>query len=132
MAGFALLLKMRKKRVLVVDDEAFIRELVRDCLVDLKLEIIGAPDVPEALGHLKAGSFDLVILDWNLGQSCSVGVLEFISSLPVHPPVILMTGDHHLQVGEGQYAVVTDSIFKPFKVDDFLHKISKVLHEHEI
>ncbi len=58
--------KIGTKRVLVVDDSKFFRELIVDVLQPLALEFCLAGDGVEALEELRKGPFDLVMLDLNL------------------------------------------------------------------
>jgi len=122
---------MRKKKILLVDDELFIRELLRDCLREIELELMEAGDSGGAIQLLRKEKYDLVILDWNLGRSNSREVIDHIRSVPARIPVILMTGDHRLKVEKNDQPVVVDVIYKPFQVDEFISKIDKVLTHHE-
>ena len=54
---------IRGKRVLIVDDEADIRDLLSDILLSLDLQIDGAADGRDALDRLEAGDYDLIICD---------------------------------------------------------------------
>ncbi|MEM7121060.1 MAG: PAS-domain containing protein [Pseudomonadota bacterium] len=54
---------IRGKRVLIIDDEADIRDLLGDILQSLDLRIDGAADGREALDRLETGDYDLIICD---------------------------------------------------------------------
>ena len=51
------------ERVLVVDDDPRIRELLAEYLASRGLEVETAPDGTQALARLRAGGLDLVVLD---------------------------------------------------------------------
>ena len=57
---------MAEPRVLVVDDESFIRDLVRDFLSLEGIACDTAPDVSGALAFLEKGSYGLILLDRHL------------------------------------------------------------------
>ncbi|HUQ41833.1 MAG TPA: response regulator [Candidatus Limnocylindrales bacterium] len=56
----------RRPRVLVVDDEAPIREVMRDVLSDEGYDVTAAPDGEEALLKCQEGCPDVILLDLNM------------------------------------------------------------------
>jgi len=71
-----------KKKVLVVEDEIFIRELYEKVLQGAGYEVTGAQDGQEGLDKVKAGSFDLVLLDIMLPKMTGIDVLKEIKKDP--------------------------------------------------
>jgi len=82
------------KRVLIVDDEPLIRELLRVPLSNAGYEVEQAGDGVEGLESLKAKSFDLVLLDIWMPRMNGIEMLAGLHSLPSPPRVIVMTADH--------------------------------------
>ncbi|MGH7043670.1 MAG: response regulator [Acetobacteraceae bacterium] len=80
----------RKLRILVVEDQSSLADVVADALSDA-YEAICAPTVPEAVDHLLTGSIDLVLLDCVLPGGTMWQVMLDADRLGV--PVVLMTGD---------------------------------------
>jgi CheY-like chemotaxis protein/anti-sigma regulatory factor (Ser/Thr protein kinase) len=79
--------------VLVVDDDADLRDVLSAMLVNAGHLVEQAGDGPEALQRLAAGEIDVVLLDVNLPSMNGLDVLAQIRDL-LHPPlVVVMTGD---------------------------------------
>jgi CheY-like chemotaxis protein len=58
---------LQGKKVLVVEDESLVAMLIEDMLLDFGARVEVAMRLPEALGLVEQGDFDLAILDVNLG-----------------------------------------------------------------
>src|SRR6266849_1197558 len=83
-------------RALLVDDNPFDRELACRALRGLPVppgpvELACAGDWAEALPHLEAGGFDLMLLDYHLPRLTGLDILRELQG-QAHPPVIMMTG----------------------------------------
>ena len=83
-------------RALLIDDNPFDRELACRALRGLPVppgpvELVCAGDWAEALPHLEAGGFDLVLLDYHLPGLMGLDILRELQG-QAHPPVIMMTG----------------------------------------
>lgn len=87
------------KRILVVEDEAIIRETVRQLLTSEGYDVVTAEDGSEALTQAKQTSPDAIILDIGLpsaepgaGQFDGFGVMQWLAlRLPKVIPVIVLT-----------------------------------------
>jgi CheY-like chemotaxis protein len=98
--GFALhlegvlleLMTMNQPRVLLVDDEASIRDLLRDFLQKRGLTVEGSATAAEALQKLQDQSYDLVILDIALADADGLDVLVTIKQMHPKMPVMMLTG----------------------------------------
>ena len=83
-------------RALLIDDNPFDRELACRALRGLPVppgpvELASAGDWAEALPHLEAGGFDLMLLDYHLPGLMGLDILRELQG-QAHPPVIMMTG----------------------------------------
>ena len=116
--------------VLVVDDDAAIREMVKLALESNGYSVLEAGNTIEARESLESGEADIILLDWMLpGQSG----YEFMRSLRRSPasnsiPVIMLTARDledekiaALDVGADDY------ISKPFSIKELLARIKAVL-----
>ena len=81
----------REGRVLVVDDEPDIRELLELTLVRMGLGVTTAGTVEEAKEHLKSERFDLCLTDMRLGDGDGIDLVRHISGLGVDLPVAVIT-----------------------------------------
>ena len=85
-------------RVLVVDDEDGIREVLQEILEDEGYEVFAAEDGLEALSTLKTEPIDLVILDVWLPQKGGIEVLQEMKEGYVDMPVIVISGHGSIDV----------------------------------
>lgn len=84
---------MEKKKILIVDDEVHIVELVRVCLEDSDYEIIEAYDGLEALNKAKSEKPDLILLDIMLPKLDGYEVCKALKSAEEtrEIPVVMLT-----------------------------------------
>jgi len=118
---------MNNKKVLVIDDEDFIRELVKDFL-DLKdIHCDAAANANTALKLYSETDYDLVLLDVNLGNSSAVEVLAELKKIRTNTPILLLTGDPQCNDVFSEKIGADGVILKPFQVDSFIKNIEKIL-----
>lgn len=106
---------MSKSRVLIIDDEEYMRKLIKRSLVHENYTIEEANSAESALVILNRKNFDLIILDLSLGDIDGFDLLEEIKKIDENVPVIIVSGrteDHHQVLGLGLGAI--NYITKPF------------------
>jgi two-component system, NtrC family, response regulator PilR len=79
------------QRVLIVDDEADIRELLEITLTRMNLETCSASDLTQAHKHLQAASFDLCLTDMRLPDGDGLSLVKFIQDHCPATPVAVIT-----------------------------------------
>jgi two-component system response regulator PilR (NtrC family) len=79
------------RRVLVVDDESDIRELLELTLAKMGLGVDAVGSIAEAKERLKAERYDLCLTDMRLGDGEGLELVRHISALPVDVPVAVIT-----------------------------------------
>lgn len=79
--------------ILVVDDDAGLRDVVSQLLTTSGHLVHQAADGPEALALLESSQFDIVLLDINLPSMNGLDVLALVRAMPHPPLVVMMTGD---------------------------------------
>ena len=123
-----------KPTVLVVDDDAAIRGMLRDALEDSGHGVAEAPDGQAALKRIRADAVDLVLLDLMLPRLGGLEVCRRVRAQArgLYLPVIMMTGlgsdpERHagFQVGADDYIV------KPFSIADVLDRVGVWLRMRE-
>lgn len=80
------------RTVLVVDDEAAIRETLSQLLTYEKYRVLTAANGPAALAVLQAGRVDVVLLDIKMPEMDGFEVLARMAELERRPPVIVVSG----------------------------------------
>jgi PAS domain S-box-containing protein len=111
---------VRGKRVLVVDDEPMVAELLGEMLVDEGHRIETAANGQEALDRLEQGGIDLVITDVRMPVLDGRALYQRLHESPPanHPPLIFITGDT-LNVETRRFLQTTGAptLSKPFDPD---------------
>ena len=116
-------------RVLVVDDDAGLRFSVREALASAqRFEIDEAQDGLEAVEKVRAGRFDLVLLDVDMPRLSGLEALKLIKEHDPSTQVIIMTAyanidDAVLVVKEGAYNYLS----KPIRGEDLIEMAEKAL-----
>ncbi|MTI13463.1 sigma-54-dependent transcriptional regulator [Sansalvadorimonas verongulae] len=82
---------MNPPRVLIIDDEPDIRELLEITLGRMKLDTEAVTTVAEAELQLKSGSFDLCLTDMNLPDGNGIELVQFIQQHCPQTPVAVIT-----------------------------------------
>ncbi|WP_144141893.1 response regulator [Paraburkholderia sp. BCC1884] len=87
-------LQQRLKRVLVIEDDAPMRESIRALLQSENTEIVAVATLAEALEYLSKFSFDCVVTDLALPDGTGYDLLERLAANTAHAalPVIVYTG----------------------------------------
>jgi DNA-binding response OmpR family regulator len=122
-------------RVLVVDDEEDVRNLVAFNLKAAGMEVLQAKNGVEALEMVKNESPDLVVLDLMMPEMDGISVCEMIRKLPraSETPVVMLTAwatDRARVVG--LQAGASDYITKPFSPRELVKRVQGLLTEHRL
>jgi DNA-binding response OmpR family regulator len=118
---------MSDQRILVVDDDADIRGLVRELLERRGFAVAEAKDGREALQEFYSGRPDLVILDVSMPGMDGWATLERIRELSDVPVVMLTARSAELEKTRGLRAGADDYVTKPFGRQELLARIEALL-----
>ncbi len=117
--------------VLVVDDFATMRRIVRKILRDLQFqEIFEAENGIEALKLLKSNKVDLVVSDWNMPEMTGLELLKQVRADDQlkHLPFLMVTAEAQKEnIVEAVQAKVSNYVVKPFTPATLEEKIAKIL-----
>ena len=118
--------------VLIVDDYKTMLRIVRNLLKQIDFHNVEeASDGSEALEKLRAGSFGLVISDWNMAPMTGLQLLQEVrgDARLKSTPFIMITAESKTEnVIAAKQAGVSNYIVKPFNAETLQSKIEKVLH----
>lgn len=115
------------QRILAVEDDLDIQELLQNFLQDAGYEVVVACDGVEALSQFAAGHFDLVLLDIMLPKIDGYGVCELIRKQSDVPIIMVTALSSEADQIKGLDLQVDDYITKPFSMPILLRKIAAVL-----
>lgn len=104
-------------RVLVVDDDASIRLLVRDVLADQGLSVETAPSGEAALERLAAEEFDLILLDIMMKGMDGLEVCRRVRDRVDCPILFLSAKDSARDIVAGLGLGADDYLTKPFELE---------------
>ncbi len=116
------------KRILIVEDEPEIRELVRYVLEPQGFQVIESDNAQEARRLLNQSDFDLILMDWMLpGRSGLDFTKELKQKNRATPPIIMLTAraDESDKV-KGLDSGADDYITKPFSPRELVARINAV------
>jgi len=120
-------------RILIVDDEEGMRELLGIMLMNDGHRVETASGVPEAERLLREDNFDLVITDLRMGKDATAGmaVLEKVRELDRGVPTIMITAYGSVDTAiEAMKKGAIDYIQKPFRNEEMRVVVRKAL-EHK-
>jgi excisionase family DNA binding protein len=119
-----------RPRVLVVDDEASIRELLSKTLALAEYEVDTAPDGRAAIERLRLGSYDLLIADLKMPGLDGLSLIREAKRLKSDIPVIIITGfSTESSAIEAVNIGVAGYLTKPFRVPQVLAAAARALGE---
>ncbi|MEO6393537.1 MAG: ATP-binding protein [Pyrinomonadaceae bacterium] len=111
-------------RILVVDDEEYVRELLRDILVAEGCDVVEAEKGRDALAVLAQGDFDAVFTDVGMPGMNGWELAEQIRAIDMNLPIAVITGwGEAVGSSEQKLAQVNWIVPKPFSV----HRIVELL-----
>ncbi len=114
-------------RILLVDDDANIRDTAKDILEDAHYAIVTASDGAEAMREIAQSPFQLLIVDFNLPDGSGMDLAKKARlALPL-AKIILLTGDSTLDRSQIDSSTVYDYLVKPVDPTHLLAVIAKAL-----
>jgi excisionase family DNA binding protein len=119
-----------RPRVLVVDDEASIRELLSKTLALAEYDVDTAPDGRAAIERLRLGHYDLLIADLKMPGLDGLSLIREAKRLKADMPVIIITGfSTESSAIEAVNLGVAGYLTKPFRVPQVLAAAARALGE---
>ncbi len=116
--------------ILAVDDSASMRQMVSFTLKAAGYSVVEAVDGLDALKKAKAQKFDCVLTDVNMPQMDGIELIKELRALPEYQftPLLMLTTESGTEKKQlGKAAGATGWIIKPFKPEQLLKTIDKVL-----
>lgn len=120
-------------KILVVDDEEVIREILADFLTMEGFSVRTAKDGGDALVELSRDRFDLVLSDLKMPNMGGIELLGAIRKHTPHVVTIIMTGFGTVETAiEAMKQGAYDYVLKPFKVEEVVHTIRRALETQRL
>jgi len=120
-------------RVLVVDDEENIREVLSNYLESMNYEVHTAEDGQDALDKYRKGDFDLIISDLLMPNIDGLELLKRIRNIDKEVIFLMITGYPSIEtavdaIKKGAY----DYITKPFHMEDVKLRIERAFEKRSL
>ena len=123
----------RSARILVIEDEAAIREGLLDVLVYHRYEVDSAATGPEGLEKALSGKFDLILLDIMLPGIDGYEICDRIRHEDRDQPIIMLTAKtSDEEIVQGLRLGADDYVSKPFSIQQLMLRIEAVLRRASI
>lgn len=124
-------------RVMVVDDEADIRKVVRMHLEKANYEVIEATNGEEAIALLNSGDnpvyVDVILCDIRMPKVNGVAAIEYFRQQYPSLPIVVLTGFPDVQMATSFLKQgVLDYLVKPVEKEHLIATIKKAVDQHEM
>ena len=116
--------------IMTVDDSSSIRQLVSFTLTGAGYNVIEASDGRDALSKISSASVQMMFVDLNMPNMDGIELIKNIRTDEANKyiPIIMLTTESQMQKKQdGKAAGATGWIVKPFKPDQLLAVVKKVL-----
>ncbi|MGF9859565.1 winged helix-turn-helix domain-containing protein [Priestia endophytica] len=114
-------------RILIVEDDQFISDMVNESLTKEGFEVTAAFDGEEALEILNTQTFDVILLDLMLPKIDGMECLRMIRSKSMVPVLIMSAKDEDVDKALGLGLGADDYISKPFSMLEVLARIKATI-----
>ena len=118
------------KKILVIDDSASLRQVVSIALKGAGYEVIEAEDGQQALKRLDNNRVHLAICDVNMPVMDGITFVKEVKKRSDHrflPIIMLTTESRESRKQEGQMAGAKAWVVKPFRPEQILNAVSKLI-----
>ena len=124
---------MSAERILVVDDDSNLVELLKRTLESANYEVATATEEKNAVDKVREDIFDLSIVDLQLANQDGISLMEEFHLIIPEMPVIILTGYGSIEsaveaMRRGAYSYLT----KPFETENLLLQIEKALENRRL
>jgi signal transduction histidine kinase len=122
-----------KGKILIVDDDANIREGVSDILDVEGYATAQAESGAQAVAHVKKDSFDVILMDYNLTDGTGIDAIKQIRALNADSQILMITGNASLDAAvRAIQESVDDFLQKPVNPDALKRAIAKSIDKMKL
>ncbi|MBF0537512.1 MAG: response regulator [Nitrospirae bacterium] len=118
------------KRIMIIDDSATLREVVKATLLKAGYEVLEAVDGKDALKKIAGQKINLIVCDVNMPNMDGITFLKEIKQQTAHkfvPIIMLTTESQETKKQEGKAAGAKAWVVKPFKPETMLAAVEKLI-----
>jgi two-component system, OmpR family, response regulator len=119
-------MKEAKGRILFIDDDKDTCEMMCVLLGMEGYEAVLASGVSEGLSLAKAGSFDLILLDWHFEDGTGIELCRMIRAFDEQIPIFFYTGvAYESELKKALMAGAQGCLVKPVDMNDLMQTVSR-------
>lgn len=118
-------------KILVVDDEKLIRDVIREYLINVNYEVIEAKDGVEAVKLAEENNIDLIILDIMMPNMDGYTAYKEIRKNKVIPTIILSARSEEYDKLLGFDLGIDDFLAKPFSPKELVARVKAILRRND-
>ncbi len=113
-------------RILLVDDDRLIREVIGEYLISRGYEVDLAEEGYEALTMFCKQPYNLILIDGLMQRMTGLELMRLIHARDKHALCMIMTGHKNLDsVKKSMREGISDFIIKPFRLPELLNLVQK-------
>jgi len=117
-----------KRKILVVDDDAAIVEVLEMRLTAMGFDVTATPDPQAAVTAVDAHRFDLALIDLRMEPTDGIALMESVHTRQPRLPVLIMTAHGTIETAvDAVQRGAFDYLTKPFLRDELRAKITRAL-----
>ena len=122
---------MKKKSILLVDDDQRLRVLLKDYLNEKNLRVFTSEDFDETREILEFFIFDLIILDRMMPSGDGIDLIQDIKKTSKTPIIMLTAMSENNDIIDGLKKGTDDYLSKPFEPEELFLRIKNLLKLYE-
>ena len=123
----------RTPRILVIDDEHFIRDLLVDFFGKGEYSVVTAEDGERGIAQCRAGRFDAALVDLKMPDKTGTDVLAELRTIDPNLPIIIMTGYPTIDASiEAIRRGAQDFVVKPFRLQDLKERVDRAIRSRSV
>jgi len=120
-------------KILVVDDDRSIREILAKHLIERGYKVIEAEDGVQAIKILQSESFDVIITDIKMPRVNGIEVLRYAKENSPDTEVIMMTAYGEMQVAiDAMKMKAYDFLLKPFSFEEICIRVEHAIEKRKL